>query len=103
MRIEPLKFCWVELGEGKVCERVVGHDGECSSDPTVDFPVQSPVSVRTPGLLAHLGVDPTSPTYDPSDATATWTCLHCNRTSHNPNDALYRFCGACDHFCDDVL
>jgi hypothetical protein len=103
MRIEDLKFCWLDLGDGKVCERMAAHDGECSSDPTVDLPVAS--QVRTPDLLAHLaslGVDPLSPTYDPSGASPTWTCRHCNRTSHNPNDALYRYCGACDHFCDDV-
>ena len=26
------------------------------------------------------------------------TCLVCLRTSHNPNDVLYRYCGYCHWF-----
>ncbi len=43
MKVGPIKFCWLDLG-GKVCERLAGHDGECSPDPTVDFPVEAPVN-----------------------------------------------------------
>lgn len=32
----------------------------------------------------------------------SYTCPHCGRTSHNPNDELNRYCGACHHFCDVV-
>lgn len=32
----------------------------------------------------------------------SFTCRHCNRTSHNPNDALNRYCGYCHHYCDDA-
>ncbi len=32
----------------------------------------------------------------------TWTCPHCGRESWNPNDLAHQWCGACNHFCDDV-
>ena len=107
MRIEPIKFCWIELGEGKVCERLAGHDGECSPDPTVDFPLNA-AGVRL--RLDAMGVHPTSPTYDPAGLSdfigaaeqPAWTCPHCKRTSWNPNDVKYHYCGACHHFCDEV-
>lgn len=41
MKTEPLKLCWLDLGEGKVCERRAGHDGNHSPDPTIDFPVEA--------------------------------------------------------------
>jgi hypothetical protein len=31
----------------------------------------------------------------------TYTCPRCHRTSHNPNDARWRYCGACHRFEDD--
>lgn len=39
MKTEPIKFCWFDLGDNQVCERLAGHDGDCSPDPTVDFPI----------------------------------------------------------------
>lgn len=33
---------------------------------------------------------------------AYWSCPHCGRVSHNPNDEAARYCGACHHYCDDV-
>lgn len=97
MKIEPLKLCWIELGEGKVCERLAGHDGECSPDPSVDFPVSTAVHERPPseeleGLADFIG----------AAEMATWTCPHCRQTSWNPNDVKYHYCGACHHYCDEV-
>ena len=30
-----------------------------------------------------------------------YTCVHCGRVSHNPMDALERYCGACRQWSDD--
>jgi len=30
-----------------------------------------------------------------------FTCPFCQRTSANPNDLVYRYCGACGVFVDD--
>lgn len=31
----------------------------------------------------------------------TFTCPRCGRTSHHPDDAYYRYCGACHALTDD--
>ena len=31
-----------------------------------------------------------------------FTCVHCGRTSYNPNDLREEYCGNCHHFCRDV-
>lgn len=31
----------------------------------------------------------------------SYSCPHCGRKSHNPNDAQHRYCGACHRFEDD--
>jgi hypothetical protein len=117
MRVEPLKFCWLDLGEGKVCERVAGHDGECSPDPAVDFPIATPAfldddefwaAVRTRGedarkrvlamLDGELGDIATEDLEIP-----TWNCPHCDgKPSPHPKDIENRYCRHCRHFCDDV-
>lgn len=33
-------------------------------------------------------------------APREFTCPDCGRTSHNPNDAAQRYCGACNKFFD---
>lgn len=32
-----------------------------------------------------------------------FTCPECSRTSHNPNDEKYRYCGACHKFFTDEI
>lgn len=114
MRLEPLKFCWLDLGDGKVCERLAGHDGECSPDPTDEFPITTPTfldddefwaTVRSRGdsarqrLLATLDSE-----LDDIATDATWDCPHCDSPpSYNPNDIANHYCGHCHHFCDDEL
>ena len=34
---------------------------------------------------------------------ASITCGRCGRTSHNPNDVVQRYCGACHAFHDKIL
>jgi hypothetical protein len=34
-------------------------------------------------------------------AVPSFTCPHCRATSHNPTDVRERYCGRCNHFCDD--
>lgn len=127
MRIEPLKFCWLALDDGKVCERLAGHEGECSADPAVDFPIATPAfldddefwaTVRTRGedarrrLLALLDGElddiATEPMHrlelpDPNWLHASWDCPHCDwPPSVNPNDIANHYCGHCKHFCDEV-
>ena len=36
-----------------------------------------------------------------AERQAGFTCPRCGRTSHNPNDARERYCGACHVFVDD--
>lgn len=35
-------------------------------------------------------------------AHETYTCPRCMKTSHNPNDARHRWCGACNRFESEV-
>lgn len=30
-----------------------------------------------------------------------YTCPHCGRVSHNPNDLAHRYCGACHRYADE--
>lgn len=32
-----------------------------------------------------------------------FTCVHCGATSHSSHDVEYGYCGACHHFCKDIL
>ena len=120
MKIEPIKFCWIELGEGKVCERVSGHEGECSPDPTVDFPIESSrrhrvelpdpnwLRTKTGRVLTDADIkalaDEAEQGYDVDELRSRplWRCPHCGRTNRNANDVENHYCGHCHHFCDDV-
>lgn len=75
MKSEPIKLCWRDLGEGKVCERLAGHPPPCSPDPKAEFPIE---------------------------VWPSWTCPHCGAKSYNPEDVEKHYCGRCHHFCDDV-
>lgn len=78
MKFEPLKLCGLDLGEGKRCERVAGHNDEHDPNPFRDFPVS----------------------FGPA---ATWDCPHCDwPPSYNPNDVKNRYCGHCHHFCEEI-
>lgn len=116
MRIEPIKFCWLDLGDGKVCERLAGHEPPCSPDPTVDFPIESPLHQRVeltdPNWLRE-AIDSVDQTGFSSEGlradellargpVPTFTCPHCERTSTNPQDIANRYCGHCHHFCDEL-
>lgn len=35
-----------------------------------------------------------------TDTPTSITCPRCRRTSYNPNDVLYRYCGNCHQFLD---
>ncbi len=37
-----------------------------------------------------------------TDTTESITCPRCKRTSHNPNDVLNKYCGACFRFHDET-
>jgi hypothetical protein len=35
------------------------------------------------------------------DDQPQWTCPHCSKTTHHPQDIEHHYCGFCHHFCDD--
>lgn len=39
----------------------------------------------------------------PDESSLSYTCPRCKKTSHNPNDALHRYCAACDAFHADAI
>lgn len=111
MKTGPIKLCWLDLGDGTVCECLLGHEPPCSADPSVDFPITitSSVGLRLefpdPNWLHETldtGFSGTAIRARLADDSPTWHCPHC-AWPPSQNDIANRYCGHCHHFCEDIV
>jgi hypothetical protein len=102
VKLDPLKLCWADLGEDKVCERLAGHEGDHNPDPSADFPIAVRPRVPPEDVEGLDDLVERAQALLRQGALATWTCPHCEMTSWNPMDVASHYCGNCHHFCDYV-